>query len=64
MFPDRARPVLAALPDAQVYPIALLGLVPATALALALDSDVLGVGGVLALSLISLAYGADRASRS
>ncbi|WP_246985753.1 hypothetical protein [Halorientalis marina] len=58
MLRDRSAAALAALPEAYVYPVLIVVLTVGTAAALATNRDLLGVVGVVALSVVSLAYGA------
>ncbi|MFB6164771.1 MAG: hypothetical protein ABEJ31_06385 [Haloarculaceae archaeon] len=63
MFRDRSEAVFAAVPAAYLYPLVLVVLLVGTALALAWDRPLVGVAGVVVLSVLSLAYGAGQPSR-
>jgi len=58
MLRDRSAAALDALPEAYVYPVVIVCLTAGTAAALATNRDWIGVAGVVALSVVSLAYGA------
>jgi len=58
MLRERSVAVLETLPETYVYPTIVVGLLLGTAVAFATDRHWLGVAGVLALSVVSLSYGA------
>jgi hypothetical protein len=58
MLRDRSAAVLDGLPEAYVYPVLIALLTVGTVAALATNRHWFGVVGVVALSVVSLAYGA------
>lgn len=58
MIRERSLAFLQSVPEAYVYPVVLLGLLLGTAAALASGEALLGIGGLLALAIVSLTFGA------
>lgn len=58
MVSERSTAVLNTLPETYVYPVLITVLLFGTAAALAMDRTIVGVVGVVALSVVSLTYGA------
>lgn len=58
MIRKRSLAYLRSVPDDYVYPVVLVCLLVGSAVALAMGQMLVGIAGVLALSIISLAYGA------
>jgi len=58
MVPERPTAVLEGIPHEQVYPVAILVLLVGSSVALSMGREIIGVVGVILLSLLSLAYGA------
>ena len=58
MVSERSAAVLDTLPETYLYPVVIGLLLVGTAVALSTGRDVLGILGVLALSVVSVTYGA------
>ena len=60
MIRDRPAAAFEALSASALYPVVVIGLMIGTTAALVSDLTSVGIAGVLALSFLSLAYGAVR----